>query len=640
MKKIPLFLIICVLTSICSCKKYLQTTPQDSISPQNYYETEAQLNLALAGVYDVLGKSTTYGDNMLGSMGLDADEGFFARNNITTGVRVYDVSASEPFVASNWQTWYDGINRANLLLANIDKPVMDENNRKIIKGEALFLRAYYHFMLVSNWGPVPLMLKPISSANETNTPRTPAKDVYEQIIKDMTEAEGLVKTAKALGFSGRISKSAVRGILARVCLYMAGNPVNDVSKYADARKWAKKVMDPDPEDGFTHSLNPSYSSVFIKMCQDQYDIGESIWEVEFYGNNSDINQEGGRVGSNNGLLYTPTSIDPAFGYSYGFIQVTGRLFKTYETAQRDSVGPTGTLFSKEYSPDLRRNWAIANFSLSGNPVVKKEFSSTQIYERTSGKWRREYEVVSPKNKNYGPTNFPLLRYSDVLLMFAEADNAVNNGPTQAAIDAVNLVRRRGYGKFSRGEVVNYTVVINSGGSGYTSAPAVTITGGGGSGAIATSTISGGKVNKVIITNQGSFYTSKPTIAFTGGGGSGAAATASITVATSADLLPEQTLSNYAFLTMLQEERSRELCFESLRKRDLVRWGIFLPTMKKVATDFASGDASHVPAIPAASAATKYGALSFTNVTDRDVLWPISPREMGLNKGLQPQNSGW
>lgn len=637
MKRIILIFAISLFTVITSCKKLLDTAPVDTLSPQNYYDTEVQLNSALAGVYDILGSKTTYGDQMLGSMGLDGDEGYFARNTITGDVRVYQTSASDPFCAANWRTWYDGINRANMLLDNINKPSMDETARNVIKGEALFLRAYYHFMLVSNWGDVPLMLKPVNSASQTNTPRTPAKEVYQQIIKDMTEAEGLVKPIDALAYSGRISKSAVRGILARVCLYMAGNPVNDHSQYAEAKKWALKVMDPSI-GGFQHSLNPSYPNVFIKMCQDQYDIKESIWEVEFWGNATGAYKEYGRVGSNNGILYVTTPGDPNYGYSYGFTNITARLFRTFESLQRDSITAAKTIVKKEYSPDRRRDWSIASYKISGNPVAKANFSATQIYERTSAKWRREYEVVKPLAKDGGPINFPLLRYSDVLLMFAEAENEIS-GPTQEAIDAVNQVRRRAYGKYDLGDVVK-ALTLSAAGSGYTTVPAVTISGGGGTGATATVIIASGKVTGIAITNAGSHYTSAPTVMISGGGGAGAVASAVITSPTDADLTLAQVSGHDAFLEAIQAERSRELCFESLRKADLVRWNIFLPRMKLIAKDFASGDASNpASVIPAASSGTAYGALSFNSVSARDQVWPIAPRELGLNKGLT-QNSGW
>jgi hypothetical protein len=73
--------------------------------------------------------------------------------------------------------------------------------------------------------------------------------------------------------------------------------------------------------------------------------------------------------------------------------------------------------------------------------TKKAIAATNIYSRNCAKWRREYELASPKNKNYTPTNFPILRYADVLLMHAEAENEVN-GATAEALASLNLVRKR------------------------------------------------------------------------------------------------------------------------------------------------------------------------------------------------------
>lgn len=616
-------LLILLLIGMGSCKKFLDTKPLDSLSPLNYYETEAQLRSALAGVYDRLARSQTYGDQMIGRMGLDADEAYMARSGTKDGVAVYDVAAADPNIAANWQFWYDGINRANYLLASIDKPKMDEQERAAIKGEALFLRAFYHFTLVSKWGDIPMMLKPIDDAEQTSSPRVPAKEVYEQIIKDMTEAEGLVKTAGQVGMGGRINKSAVRGILARVCLYMAGDPVNDVSKYAEARKWAKMVMDPGSEGGFQHVLNPSYEDVFVKMCSDQYDIKETIWELEFYGNGADAYSETGRMGSNNGIAYSGE--DPVYAYSYGFIQIPARLWYLF-------ADPTSLL-----SSDERREWSIAPYKTSAEPAIETPYTIAQIYERSSGKWRRELEVVLPKLKNSGPINFPMLRYSDVLLMFAEADNMVNLAPTPDAIAAVNEVRRRAYGKNLPAEAVKMITLSNVGAS-YTSAPTVTISGGGGSGATAKAFVSAGKLTRIKVLNEGSGYTTVPTVTLTGGGGTGAIAVALLSkrLSSNPDLTPAQTASMEGFQEAIEDERSRELSFESLRKGDLVRWGKFLINMKRIENDFANGSAP----IPKSPSGTAYGALGFKNASARDVLWPLSPREMALNRELKPQNIGW
>src|SRR5690606_19629993 len=108
-----------------------------------------------------------------------------------------------------------------------------------------------------------------------------------QIIADLTEAQGIVLKASEIGYGGRVSQSAVQGILARVCLYMAGNPINDVSKYTLARAWADSVI-----TSGLHELNPNYADVFKNYATDTYDIKESILEVEFYGNSQGIYSEG------------------------------------------------------------------------------------------------------------------------------------------------------------------------------------------------------------------------------------------------------------------------------------------------------------------------------------------------------------
>jgi hypothetical protein len=617
-----IYLLVAATVLISSCKKFLETTPLSNNTPETFYGTEKQIMSALAGVYDRISRSQTYGDQMLGRMGLDADEAFF-NNSAIEGVAVYNVSSSDVNIANNYNFWYDGINRANALLENLNKATMNEENRKVVRGEALFLRAYYHFMLVLYWGDVPLMTKTVKSANETYAIRTPAKQVYEQIITDMTEAETLVKTAQEVGFGGRINKSAVRGILARVCLQMAGEPVNDVSKYKAARDWALKVMMPDPKDGFQHTLNPSYQDVFIKYCQDKYDIGESIWEAEFQGNGTDGFQETGRVGSNNGIVYSGT--DPNYGFSYGYLNATARLWYLFDN-------PTQLL-----SSDERRDWSIAPYTTTGTPVIETAFTATQIYERTSGKWRRELEIVNPKTNNWGPINFPLLRFSDVLLMFAEADNKVNGAPTAAAIDAVNKVRRRAYGKDLPAEAVRMVQVTNGGTTNYTSAPTVVFTGVG-SGATAKAFISAGKVVRVKMLTEGTGYTTAPTISFTGGGGAGAIATALTSKRATSDyeLTASQTGSPEAFQQAIEDERSRELSFECLRKADLIRWGKFLTNMKRIEKDMTIGNSP----IPTAPANLQVRALAFRSATDRDLLWPFSPSEMSLNTGLRPQNPGF
>lgn len=612
--KIFKIIILIVLVSAASCKKLLDTEPTDFLSPENYYNTEADLNSALTAVYSRLASEHLYGANLWSFFDV-ADDWFYSLTSVTSTLPVivsYRYTASDPNITNLWRQLYKGIGDANLLLANINKPVMNEEKRQQIRGEALFLRSYYYFLLVQNWGGVPLVLEPVTSPENNQVPRTSVKEVYQQIVKDMEAAEPMVASMSKVNFGGRVTKSAVRGILAKVYLTMAGEPVKDLSGYAKAREWAKKVID-DTE--YVHALAPSYEQIFINYMQDKYDPKESIWEVEFWGNRQDVYVSNGRLGSRNGIEMRNEST--GIGYCYGQMSVLARHYSRYQEM------------------DDRRDWAIAPFSYSnsGNKSYYTTTTNASLYNRNVAKWRREYETVTPKNNNYTPSNFPLLRYADVLLMFAEADNELN-GPTlgtpqdMGSIDAVNLVRRRGFGKDAHGERVQ-SISVNTGGSGYAAATTtVTISGGGGSGATATATISSGRVTAINITNRGTFYTSNPTVTITGAG-TGATAIAIRTSATDYLLSASQTGSKDDFRETIQSERSRELCFEGQRKMDLIRWGLFIINLKQVSTEVQAQVPGTFP----------YAAEAGRAVTNAHLLMPIPTYELSLNR-LLTQNPGW
>lgn len=538
MKKIIFTGALSILFTLAGCKNFLENKPTSFVAPDNYFNNEKEINTALNGVYDVLGKENVYGGQLVVRHASSTDESFFSYTSFTSGPFFFNYGSEDATILALWQSLYDGIERANVLLSHLDKATMDESKRSVVRGETLFLRAFYYFILVQNWGAVPLKLTPTTSVSDVDIPRTPIKDVYAQILKDMITADGLVNKITVNGGGGRVSKSAVRGILARVCLNMAGAPLKDVSKFKDARDWAAKVN----EFG-EHDLNPDYKQVFINVCQDNYDIKESIFEAEEYGSNNDAYREGGRIGNENGVKCSSTDVANV-GYAYGFVSTTRKLYNLYEYNATDA--------SKR---DLRRDWAISTYTLNGTGV-KANIAATNIYARNCAKWRREYELVSPKNKNYTPTNFQILRYSDVLLMFAEAENEVNGGPDAAAVDALNKVRRRGYGKLLAGA-----------------------------------------------TNPAN-----------------------------ADLPGAIGMSQDDFRKAIMDERARELCFEGLRKYDLLRWGIFVPTMHDVATEFTTYATLTTAIYKAARDAA-------ARVTDVHLLYPIPIREMSLNKALV-QNPGY
>lgn len=624
MKKLHILIFIVVLVMGSGCKKFLDKQPNDVINREGFYKSLRDFDLAIQGVYNTLG-SIHSGTGVV-QYGFGADEGFGARSTFVTA-GTYNVNSSSVYYSGIWSALYTGIKEANILIDAMDKnpgiftDSASKRRGEIIKGEAMFLRGYYYYMLVQLYGGVPLRLSVIESVNNMNLPRSSIKEVYDQVLADMRPAENVVPDITALGYSGRINKSAVRGILARVNLTMAGRPLLETNRYDSARYWAGKVIN----DGVAgHDLSPDLPELFRKFAADEYDIKESIWEVEFAGDNlsPSLYNETGNVACFNG----PASNNAETGFARGYTGITRKNWLIFGTD----------------AGDMRKWFNIAwfNYAATG-PNGTKTYKGTSSnntfwYGYQPGKFRREWEKYRPKGGfSATPVNMPILRFADVLLMYAEADNEIN-GPTAESIEYVNRIRRRAW---STGIVDAGIRVINQG-SGYTTAPAVTISGGGGSGAKAVATVSAGRVtavtmilgDSVLFWTRGSGYTTTPTITIAPPPAGGTQATAEVTAIynkSQADVPAAARASKDAFRAFIQDERFRELCFEDQRKFDLMRWGLFLTVMEQMAVsvkaDYAGG--------------TNYITSIFSNVTARDTLWPIPLNELTGNP-VVTQNPGW
>ena len=237
----------------------------------------------------------------------------------------------------------------------------------------------------------------------------------------------MVADLSSLGFSGRVSKQAVKGILARVYLNAAGRLGKD-EYYGDARKWAKSLIDEQ-----VCALNSSYKDIFINLMQDRYELKESIFEVECHGNvySDEIRETAGFAS-----YYTPQ-----FSKDY----IADDITKESIARGRGYFYCTPQLYELYEEGDLRRDWTIMPYMYENVEGISKLKYNDEFRFRYPGKFRREYEINLPVYSWGNSTNYPLLRYSDVLLMFAEADNHVNEGSTAESLEAVNQVRRRAFG---------------------------------------------------------------------------------------------------------------------------------------------------------------------------------------------------
>ena len=477
MKSIKTTIILLVaLLSLGSCD-FLDKEPTSATS-DTYLKTETEATSFLTGIYAILTQQSYYGGNYFHLVGGDDLEhyGGSGRAPLNGGLICNNATSSDSYVASFWYTLYAGVNRVNILLSQINSiNDMKPANLKRYTAEARFLRAFYYFNLVECWGDVPFYTDPVLDVKNLQRAVTPRAEIYDFICKEMEESAEDLPNASSLNYEpGRVSKSAAWGILARVYMFRAGefhrmkvaeNKEETKKYFTEAGKFAKMVMTQG------HDLAPNYWDYFIDQCADRYNstANESIWEAEFAGNGKGTMTTEGRVGNTIGIVAPDLSANSSYvgkkdpGYGYGQFWSTPKLYELY-TSNNDIN---------------RMNWSIAPFkytqSVKGGAVDGREFevgklaevkgqywnesfqygetepgatigdrekkTASKYYDRCCAKWRREYEA-DKKNRNLTAINFPILRYSDVLLMIAECENETHSQPTTEAYNCINEVRKR------------------------------------------------------------------------------------------------------------------------------------------------------------------------------------------------------
>lgn len=433
---------ILLLTGLCTSCNFLETPVYDQLEEDLLYRDENSCMLGLTGVYDALGQSDAYGQNLWGDLDSGTDilvyNRDYGKDNLQ--VNMYTHNNTDGTLSNTWKALYLGINRANDYLDLLSQRTVEEcggtQKKAMFIAEAKALRAVFYMNLVSFWGEVPLRLTSIRDLSSQMMKKSSQADVFAQIIRDLSEAESDCLPATTLNTPGRIARTTVQALLARAYLWQSGYPVY-ANTWDKALTYARKVRESN-----LHNLYPDtdgkngYIALFINMCSNKYDLGarESMFEVEFYGNSLDRSNETGKVGLYNGISQGQVD-DVDVPFAYAWYDATRVLYRLYE--------PTG---------DARKWWNFADYTYKRNEVTKKidkvylTDAQKLTYEkqpvtRNPGKWRAEYDPVRPWARNCSSINFPVMRYSDVLLMIAEASNELS-GPSQEAIDAINLVRKR------------------------------------------------------------------------------------------------------------------------------------------------------------------------------------------------------
>lgn len=613
--------IACLLLPLNSCDKEIEVTPYSYFTTANFFKNVDEATMATLGVYEAMSSMDSYGWNI--SLMFDADTDIEQMSGEGAddwrAIAHYQGISQTIAFYNSWSKLYEGIDRANVVIEKIPQMALYGNGTESQKeqlnrliGEAKFLRGFYYSELVRLWGDVPFKIKSSQSGDNLKGALVDRKEIYTQIIKDMQEAALVLP--ESMPTDERINKWAAKSMLARVALFAGGyslstdgtmkRPDNYKDYYKLAQQQINDVMAQNP-----YKLNPSYAKVFKNQCQHVLEPTENIFQVAFYNPSGNIGNASW-VGNFNG----PTTANGFYPSNIARCLVPKPFYTSFD------------------AQDQRRDFSIATYSINalGNKVPL--LTARQDESWTVAKWSREYQTNATAERVYTHINWVIMRYSDLLLMRAEIENELNEGPNPIAYDAINQVRRRGFGADIQGSGVAIDIVDK--GTGYTAAANVliSITGGGGSDAsAAVVTLASGSIGTIAMLRSGDGYTSVPTVTITStnGKGSGATATARLlTKPTQAQINLKSGLSKADFLKALQKERAMELSGEGLRRADLIRWGIL--SDKIIETNAA-----------VKSIRSNYFFPSINNfVTGKHELYPYPQNETDVNRNITRQNPNY
>ncbi len=403
--KIIWFITIVAITASYSCKK-LTEDPSSVIVSAQFYKTPSDATTAVNAVYSSLNSDPNadfplYGRQLNLLVENGSDNQVYSPSNTNPDVRALGTTT---YISSNsriqkvWQQLYYGINRANIAVDNIPAIQMDTALRARLVRESKFIRALLYFDLVRLYGAVPLILHNPNSidANALLVPRTSVDSVYKQIITDLKDATSLPKSYTGSNL-GRATGGAAHTLLAKV--------------YLTRGDWTNAVAELNIviNGGYGYGLFPKYYDAFQKATKNGV---EHIFSAQFETN----------LGAANSTQFLSESFT-AFNPNTWPIDV-----------------PADSSLYKLFSPtDTRR--AVTFYSSVYNAATGQTVVFNNPYAPYFNKFV-DYSLTPLSTQAQSGVNYPVLRYADVLLMYAEAQNEINGAPTGDAYNAINQVRNR------------------------------------------------------------------------------------------------------------------------------------------------------------------------------------------------------
>lgn len=389
-----IIIIITLLVALSSCKKFLDLRPESQISTENFFQNGNDFQTALNGVYGTFrGLFSSSNILYLGELTTDnAEIQWFSPSVDEMQLDQNNVTPTNYYVSAVWRTCLTTISRCNTILSRIDNVDFDITTKNRIKGETKFLRAYSYFYMVQLFGNVPITAEEFKSPEQISSADLSLKTkdkVYEVIVNDLTSADSLLSPTLNADKT-KASQATVKTLLGKVYLTMHA--------YDKAAAKLKEVIDLNQ-----YSLVANYKSLFTNGNNN---LSESIFEIEYV--------SGQNLGNNYSWFFTPANnsmaIFPNNQQGAGRIVPTLDMMNAYETG------------------DLRKSASVNDSVLLIN--------GQKAYNRYGLKFV-DFKAI---NITDGSVTFTVLRYADVLLMYAEALNELNQ--TSNAFQYINAVRAR------------------------------------------------------------------------------------------------------------------------------------------------------------------------------------------------------
>lgn len=426
--KIFAFLLV-VSLPFALCNRQLDLQPLGELTSETFYQTEEDFEAATLSPYATL-LSMYYDQTGAGwyrSM-LFPDDDVTVNSNSSDDIEDFNWLPTNGDFQLVWQTCYKGIQRANVVLAQLPlaKGFQDESKKTRYEAEARFMRAYFNFILAINWGTPPVSDSSITSVEQSRLPNSQPGEIWDLIQSDFTFAKQNLPESWDAANVGRATSGAATGFLGKVLLYRA--------------QWESKPELYTAADAeFTSIINSTQYSL-APVFSDNFDITkennqESLFEIQFAvgrENNWFPNEDGGGSGCGRYIMWRTACeqghcAGGANAEGYGFVHVVPPLqneFEANDPRRVASIFRDGDPFPSSETPVFSAQWSVTGSTPA--KYVREDVEGGSI----------------PGQPNYGTNNERVLRYADILLMSAECKILGPTTDLAGAAALINQVRKR------------------------------------------------------------------------------------------------------------------------------------------------------------------------------------------------------